>query len=71
MCHFLSEKLLFSQIVIARGRFRYSPRFDFHANEPRLYLIVPVVVLMVAILATYVPARRAARVDPMTALRQE
>jgi putative ABC transport system permease protein len=45
--------------------------FDFHANEPRLYLIVPMVVLMVAILATYVPARRAARVDPMSALRQE
>lgn len=45
--------------------------FDFHENDPRLYLIVPVVVLMVAILATYVPARRAARVDPMSALRQE
>jgi putative ABC transport system permease protein len=45
--------------------------FDLHVNEPRVYFIVPVAILMVAVAATYVPARRAARVDPMSALRQE
>jgi predicted permease len=45
--------------------------YDLHVGEPRLYFIVPIAILMVAILATYVPARRAARVDPMSALRQE
>ena len=45
--------------------------YDLHVSEPRLYFLVPLAILMVAMLATYVPAQRAARVDPMRALRQE
>ena len=45
--------------------------FDMHVSEPRLYMGVPLVILAVAMLATYIPARRAARIDPIHALRQD
>jgi ABC-type lipoprotein release transport system permease subunit len=39
--------------------------------SPPPYFIAPIAILMVAILATYMLARRAAGINPMNALRQE
>jgi ABC-type antimicrobial peptide transport system permease subunit len=41
------------------------------ASDPSTFVFAVLVVLMVALLAGFVPAARAARIDPMSALRQE
>jgi putative ABC transport system permease protein len=40
-------------------------------NDPSIFILVAVCLSVVALLGSYVPARRAAQIDPMRALREE
>jgi predicted permease len=45
--------------------------FEVNAIDPATYCAVPLLILLVAMVAAWVPARRAAAVDPMEALRAD
>jgi len=45
--------------------------FDVDARDPMTFLVGPVVLTVVALVACWIPARRATRLDPVTVLREE
>jgi putative ABC transport system permease protein len=52
-------------------RFLSGLLYQVKSNDPLIFTSVPLLFAAVAFLASYVPARRATRVDPMIALRWE
>ncbi len=56
---------------LAATRVLSSMLFEVSANDPQTFLAVSALLMAVVLGACYIPARRAAKVDPMVALRYE
>jgi putative ABC transport system permease protein len=60
-----------SLVALAAARLIRGLLFEVSASDPMTFVAVAAALLAVALLASYIPARRATRVDPMIALRGE
>ena len=58
-------------IALWTSRFVQSFLFGMKPNDPLALILAVTILLLAALLAGGIPARRAARIDPMTALRHE
>jgi putative ABC transport system permease protein len=57
--------------VYVLGRFMHSTLYGIQTIDFGSFVAVAAILIVAAVIASYIPARRSAKVDPMVALRQE
>jgi putative ABC transport system permease protein len=57
--------------VAAASKLIASLLYGVHAHDPATMLLAVAALGLVCLIAAWIPARRACRLDPMTALREE
>jgi ABC-type lipoprotein release transport system permease subunit len=55
----------------ALTRLMKTMRFNVSATDPMTFVVISLLLASAALIACYIPTRRATKVDPMTALRAE
>jgi ABC-type antimicrobial peptide transport system permease subunit len=58
-------------LTVATGQLLSSVLYDVGAFDPIAFTLAPLMLAVAALLATWLPALRATRIEPMTALRME
>ncbi|MGA2101429.1 MAG: ABC transporter permease [Candidatus Sulfotelmatobacter sp.] len=58
-------------LTVAVARLMTNMVYAIHPNDPAIFLAVALFVAVISILAAYIPARRAGRIEPLSALREE
>ena len=58
-------------VAMASTRFLKTLLYEIDALNPVVFVAMSIMMIGVGMLATYVPARRASRVDPMASLRND
>ena len=58
-------------LALVLSRLIHSMLFNVSATDPLTFVLIPLLLLGVTLVASWIPARRAMRVDPVVVLRQE
>jgi ABC-type antimicrobial peptide transport system permease subunit len=58
-------------MAIGLGRFIQAQLYELKASDPGILCAATALLIVVAMIAGYIPALRATRIDPMNALRWE
>jgi ABC-type antimicrobial peptide transport system permease subunit len=58
-------------LTLLASRLMTSLNYAIKPNDPAIFFAVALFVAAISVLAAYIPARRAARIEPLSALREE